>query len=70
MEKEGFALLYMVVSSIIYSLLLALPVMLLWNWLMPQIFSLPAISFGDAWGLVLFVRLLINNSNEDAPPLP
>jgi hypothetical protein len=33
-------------------------VMLLWNWLMPTVFGLKAISFWQAWGLLVLSRLL------------
>lgn len=34
-------------------------VMLLWNWLMPDIFKLPRIGYWQAWGLVLLSHILI-----------
>jgi len=34
-------------------------VMLLWNWLMPDIFGLGTITYWQAWGLVLLSHLLI-----------
>ncbi len=42
----------------IVSLLLALPVKLLWNWLMPVIFGLPVITFWQAAGLMLLISIL------------
>lgn len=33
-------------------------VMLLWNWLMPELFGLPAISFLQAAGLLLLCKIL------------
>ena len=33
-------------------------VMLLWNWLMPTLFGLPAISFWQAVGLLLLCKIL------------
>ena len=33
-------------------------VMLLWNWLMPSIFGVTAITFWQAWGLVVLAHLL------------
>lgn len=33
-------------------------VMLLWNWLMPELFGLPTISFWQAAGLLLFCKIL------------
>lgn len=34
-------------------------VLLLWNWLMPEIFGLPRIGYAQAWGLVLLSHILI-----------
>jgi hypothetical protein len=43
--------------------LLGYPVMLLWNWLMPEIFGLPIINFWQAIGLNLLSTILIRSSN-------
>jgi hypothetical protein len=36
-------------------------VMLLWNWLMPDIFGLPKIDYWHAWGLVLLSHILLKS---------
>lgn len=41
-----------------FALVFGYVVMLLWNWLMPEIFSLGMITFWQAVGLVLLARLL------------
>ena len=41
-----------------FSLLLALPAMWLWNWLMPAIFGLPTVTYWQALGLCLLFRFL------------
>jgi hypothetical protein len=46
------------------SFLVAWPVMLLWNELMPEIFGLPEISFWQALGLNLFCGFLFKSSNS------
>jgi len=33
-------------------------VQILWNWLMPVIFSLPKITFWQAWGLLILCHIL------------
>ena len=38
--------------------LLGYPVMLLWNWLIPQIFGLPEITFWQAIGLNILCTIL------------
>jgi hypothetical protein len=50
-------------------LLFGAPLMLLWNWLMPEIFGLPYIGFWQACGLQLLSTLLfkpiINTNKKD-----
>lgn len=42
----------------IVSLIIGLPIMLLWNWLMPVIFDLPKITFFQAVGLSILTGIL------------
>lgn len=44
--------------------LLTLPVMLLWNWLMPVIFGLIKLTFWQALGLNLLSGFLFKNSTS------
>ena len=47
------------------SVVLSIPVLLLWNWLMPTIFGITKITLGRAWGISLLCGLLFGqNSNE------
>lgn len=46
------------------SLLLAIPVMLLWDWLIPEIFGLKEITLLQAWGLTLLSGLLFKSTNK------
>lgn len=48
--------------------LMSLPVMLLWDWLMPTIFGLPEITWLQAWGLLFLCGLLFKShitTNKD-----
>lgn len=47
---------------VVASLLLSLPVMWLWNWLMPSIFALREIGWGEAWGLNLLCGFLFRST--------
>ena len=47
----------------IVSLILALPTMLLWNWLMPILFGLTKITFWQALGINIFTGILFKSSN-------
>ena len=48
--------------AIILALIFTLPVMLLWNWLMPEIFGLIKISFIQSLGLGILCNFLFKNS--------
>lgn len=42
----------------------AVPMYFLWNWLMPELFSLKAITFWQAWGLVFLSGILFKSSSS------
>ena len=41
---------------------MSLPVMLLWDWLMPTIFNLKEITWFQAWGLLFLCGLLFKSN--------
>lgn len=47
-------------------LIFAIPVMYLWNWLMPKIFGLTTLTFFQSWGLSLLTSLLFGRFNSSA----
>lgn len=47
-----------------FSLLFAIPTMLLWNWLMPAIFGLTKITFWQAFGINFLSGLLFKSSSS------
>ena len=47
---------------ILLAILMAFPVMWLWNWLMPVIFKLPTITVSQALGLNILSGLLLRSS--------
>ena len=49
-----------------FALLLGLPLMLLWNWLMPVIFGLKTITFWQAVGLNFFTAILFKSSSSSS----
>jgi hypothetical protein len=49
------------VAAAALGLALGLPVMWLWNWLMPALFGLPAITFWQAVGLLVLSHLLFKS---------
>lgn len=54
----AFGLFMSIFLSLAVSLLMAWPLSLLWNWLMPFLFSLPPITFWQAFGLQVLCWLL------------
>jgi hypothetical protein len=53
-----------IVLVVVFSLLFALPVMLLWDWLMPTIFGLKEITLFQAWGLSALSGLLFKSNTS------
>lgn len=47
----------------IVSFLYAIPVWLLWNWVVPVVFGLSKVTLIQAWGLAFLSSLLIKSSN-------
>lgn len=50
-----------VATFIVASAILSLPVMLLWDWLMPAIFGLKEITWFQAWGLMVLCAFLFKS---------
>lgn len=42
------------------SVVLSIPMLLLWNWLMPTIFGITKITLGQAWGISFLCGLLFD----------
>ena len=49
---------------IVIGVVISLPVMWLWNWLMPEIFGLITITFWQALGLSLLSSFLFKSTNS------
>jgi hypothetical protein len=47
-----------ILASVVALALISVPVYIMWNWLIPNIFNLPYIDFVEAWGLMAFAVLL------------
>jgi hypothetical protein len=54
----AFAALVPFVWQFVFSFLTAIPTYYLWNWLMPEIFALKAITYWQAYGIQLLCSLL------------
>jgi hypothetical protein len=56
-----------VVATLIgLSLIMALPTMLLWDWLMPELFGLKTITLFQAWGLNFLCGLLFKSHTNNS----
>lgn len=62
----GWAILGVLFAAVM-GLIFGFVVMWLWNWLMPALFSLPAISFWQAWGLVILSHILFKSLPHHSP---
>jgi hypothetical protein len=47
---------------ILAAILFTLPLQLLWNWLMPQLFNLPELTFWQAFGLNMLAGILFRSN--------
>jgi len=66
MKNKIYDILMIVGLLILACLLFGLPLQILWNLLMPELFSLPYITFWQACGLQLMAALLFkSNINID-----
>ena len=52
-----------VLYLLLYMALLGFPTMVLWNWLIPQIFGLPKIDTLQAMGLLILGNTLFSGTN-------
>lgn len=51
-----------IVASLLLGLLLVLPIMWLWNWLVPELFNGPTITFWQSAGLFVLCNMLLKSS--------
>ena len=58
MKNNFEAIMYIIGLAILLVMLLGMPLQLLWNWIMPNLFDLPYISFWQAVGLNLMAAIL------------
>jgi hypothetical protein len=60
---KGIEALLIVVGLLILSaILLAIPTMLLWNWLLPHLFNVPSISLYEAVGINILSGILFKSN--------
>lgn len=55
--KKGVKILFFIVLGIGLALLVIYVLMRLWNWLMPELFGLPAIGYWEALGIFVLAKI-------------
>ena len=65
MHRRGMRVVKLIVIAIFAIPLFGLLIMSLWNWLMPSLFALPALTFWQALGLFLLSRILFGGFGGD-----
>lgn len=59
--RGAFKVFFMIIAAIVFLLLFGYGFMLLWNWLMPEVFGLPILSYWKAVGILVMAKLLFGN---------
>ncbi|UCF99721.1 MAG: hypothetical protein JSV89_09315 [Spirochaetaceae bacterium] len=54
-----------IVLAAALALLFGLVVMLLWNWIMPEVFGLNPLTYWQSWGIVLLAHILFKAGRWD-----
>ena len=68
MEKKKvlYAVIGVVLGWLVLSILSCIPIMLLWNWLMPEIFGLCEISLLQSFGITVLSSLLFKDLGSNS----
>lgn len=59
MKERAIILFASIVLGLLYSFLLAVPMTLLWNWVLVAVFGIDRIMLVQAFGLLVFLRAVI-----------
>ena len=62
----GFKVFFMILIVIVLTLLVGYITMLLWNWLMPEIFGLTTIGYWQAIGILALAKILFGLGNHSS----
>jgi hypothetical protein len=60
MENTLLVIAITVGIAIIIGMIIAVPIWLLWNWIMPSLFELPELTFLQTYGLFVLLSLIFN----------
>ena len=65
LEKVIIAIIMIAVLAFV-ALIGAVPTYFLWNWLMPDLFELPRLTFWQAWGIFWLASILFKASSSSS----
>ena len=65
--KKGFKILFMTLLGIAVAFLFGYIVMHLWNWLMPELFGLPTVSYWQAVGVLILAKIFFGFGGGNGP---
>jgi hypothetical protein len=64
---QTIAAFFLAVATLVgISLIMAVPTMLLWDWLMPELFGLKTITLFQAWGLNFLCGMLFKSHTSSS----
>ena len=63
MEKAAVVAVIALGTLVLVALIMGLPLMLLWNWLMPMLFGFKTLTFWQAVGLNMLSGILFKNTS-------
>jgi hypothetical protein len=66
MDKVVAGVFLLIVFAALYALLAGVPVYFLWNWLMPTLFKVPAITVWQAMGLSALSSFLFKSASSSS----
>jgi ABC-type multidrug transport system fused ATPase/permease subunit len=59
-----FKVVFMIIAAIAFLLLFGYGFMLLWNWLMPDVFGLPILTYWKAVGILVMAKILFGSFGD------
>lgn len=64
MKEAAVLIAIATITAIVVAILMAFPVYLLWNWLLPTLFDFPIITFWEALGISMLCSLLFKSTSS------
>lgn len=62
--RSAIKVFLMIVAAIVFLLLFGYGFMLLWNWLMPEVFGLPLLNYWQAVGILFMSKILFGSFGD------